>query len=108
VPLSDLPGKVGKDSTVYEITLAGRAPDPLFLNLAEDLGRFAAEYASALRAIRTNHPGLQVLHVFPAVPAPVAVSLGREVLPKVDPILRIFDYDKREGGFAFALEVNTL
>lgn len=106
VLLADLPAEIDETFTVYEITLVDRDPTPLLLNLADDLVRFSAHYASALRAIRAKHPRLEAIHLFPAVPAPVAVSIGRDILPKVDPVLRVYDFDKREGGFAFALEAN--
>ena len=46
------------------------------------------------------------IHLFPAVPAPVAVFCGREILPKVDPKLVVYDFDKRQGGFTPIIEVN--
>ena len=36
----------------------------------------------------------------------VAVLCGRETLPKVHPALRVFDYDKANGGFVYQLTVN--
>ncbi len=47
------------------------------------------------------------LDLFPAVPAPVAVLCGRETLPKIHPALRVYDYDKTQGGFTYQLTVNS-
>jgi hypothetical protein len=56
--------------------------------------------------IGKNHPGIHDLHLFPAVPAPIAVLCGREVLPKIDPKLLVYDADKANGGFTLALTVS--
>lgn len=56
-----------------------------------------------LEAVRAAHPGLRELHVFPAVPAPIAVTLGRHTLPKIRPQLIIYDQDKRSGTFVPAI-----
>lgn len=104
-PLNALPGELREQATVYELTLAGQDPTPLFLNTPGDLARFAAEYTRALATIRQAHPDLDRLHLFPAVPAPVAVTIGRVRLPKVDAPLLVYDRDKRAGGFAAALEI---
>lgn len=93
-----------KAATVYELTLDGVEPSPLFLNTRTDLERFTAEYIRALALIRYAHPGLKRLHLFPAVPAPVAVTIGRMRLPKVDPPLLVYDRDHRAGGFTPTLE----
>ncbi|HWZ63652.1 MAG TPA: SAVED domain-containing protein [Steroidobacteraceae bacterium] len=86
------------ESTLYELRVSGQEPTPLVLNTREDLTRFVTAYVRALETIRAAHPGLELLHVFPAVPAPVAISLGRHILPKVGPRLLIYDHDKRSGS----------
>lgn len=113
--LVSLSGKVSPDSlpaeidgrfTVYELTLVDRQPTPTFLRGRADLANFKQVYQTALRMIGAAHAQLQAMSIFPAVPAPIAVLCGRERLPKVDPKLLVYDYDKRSGGFTFSLEVN--
>jgi hypothetical protein len=94
---------VAKDMTLYQLGVTGQPPTPLVLNTPNDLDRFVVAYVTALEAIRAGHPGLIHLHVFPAVPAPVAVALGRHVLPKVGPQLIIYDQDKRSKTFSPAI-----
>ena len=77
--------------SVYELALSSEAPNPRFLNTEGDLGAFRAAHSDAVRAIVAGHEGLERIHVFPAVPAPIAVSMGWELLPKRDPSLLIFD-----------------
>lgn len=106
IHLDSLPGEIDKRFSVYELTLAAGEPNPTFLRLREDLANFKETYQVALRTILRDHGQVEKIHFFPAVPAPVAVLCGRELLPKVDPRLLVYDYDKRTGGFTLALEVN--
>lgn len=85
--------------TLYELGITGQAPTPLVLNTREDLNRFVSAYVAALEFIRAAHPEIELVKVFPAVPAPVAISVGRHILPKIGPKLLIFDHDKRAGTF---------
>lgn len=86
------------DLTLYELTVVGQPPTVLVLNTREDLNRFVIAYVKALETIRTAHPGIQELHLFPAVPAPIAITLGRHILPKIGPKLFVYDHDKRSGS----------
>lgn len=106
IQLEDLPSEVINDATIYEITLENDLPDPLFLNQKQDLINFSVIYQQTLRQIGTNHGKLDELHLFPAIPAPVAVVCGQELMPKIDPVLVVYDGDKRVGGYHRVLEVN--
>lgn len=100
----DLPEEQRRGA-VYELTLDGIDPSLFFLSTAGDLDRFTIEYRTAMTLIRAAHPGLRELHVFPAVPAPVAITLGRSRLPGVDPKLVVYDLDSQAGGFVRTLEI---
>lgn len=106
VQLSSLPDDIDERFTVYELALASEKPNPRFLRTRQDLEAFRAAYSQTLRAIQAEHEDLKQIHVFPAVPAPVAVAMGRDLLAKVDPTLVIYDNNKNEGGFTRTLEVN--
>lgn len=107
IDIKNMPADITNDGTVYELTLDGTAPHPGFLSRLEDLKNFRDAYQRALREIGTNHGKIEYLHLFPAVPAPVAVACGRELMPKIDPILVVYDDDNRHGGgFKRILEAN--
>ncbi len=106
IPREALPPEITCDFYIYEVTLAGSTPNPTFLRTKEDLQRFKEAYQAFLRNLMRDHGVLDAIHLFPAVPAPVAVLCGRELFSKIDPKLKIYDYDKAKGGFVFALEVN--
>jgi hypothetical protein len=99
-----LPADIDSSYTVYEISLAEGNPNPTFLRKKADLARFRILYCGALRSINKDHPDMTKLHVFPAVPAPVALVCGNALLPKADPALLI--YDKFPDGFHYAATVN--
>jgi hypothetical protein len=105
--LSKLPKEIDEQFFVYEITLSNQIPTPTFLRLKDDLENFKATYQHSLRLIEASHPNLCAIHLFPAVPAPVAVHCGRELLPKIDPAFFVYDNDKKSGGFKLIFEVNN-
>jgi hypothetical protein len=106
VHMDRLPSDLVGDGYLYEITFDGASPNTGFLAQKQDLINFKDVYQRALREIGTLHGKLERLHLFPAVPAPVAIVCGRELMPKVDPALVIYDDDRRHGGFKKILEVN--
>jgi hypothetical protein len=108
IDIADLPAGIDKSFSVYEITLKNSPLSPFFLGLKESLDEFKSIYQIALRTIKANHGNIQAINLFPAVPAPIAVLCGRELLPKVDPELWIYDNDKRaiNKGFNLILKVN--
>jgi CBASS immunity sensor of nucleotide second messenger signals/HNH endonuclease len=106
IRVRDLPVPVARDATIYVITLAGQTPRPTFLRTRRDLEGFRTTFQEVIGRIAKHHGRLRAIDLFPAVPAPVAVLCGRELLPKVHPALRVWDQDKARGGFTFQLEVN--
>jgi hypothetical protein len=106
-PRENLPSEIDSQYFVYELTLDGITPSPTFLSLREDLENFRIGYQGALAEIAKIHGSLKEIDLFPAVPAPVAVLCGRETLQKIHPALRVYDYDKAQGGFRYQLTVNA-
>jgi hypothetical protein len=106
IRIRDLAQAIPRGANVYGITLAGQTPRPTFLRTRQDLEGFRIAYQEALGLIVRQHGLSHPIELFPAVPAPVAVLCGRELLPKVHPAVRVWDYDKAKGGFTYQLEVN--
>jgi hypothetical protein len=106
IHLESLPAEIDERFSIYEITLAKGAPVPTFLRLKEDLDEFRNIYLQSLRVLMSEHGKLKEIHLFPAVPAPVAVLCGRELLPKIDPVLLVYDNNRGKGGFNMILKVN--
>lgn len=100
-----LPPDIGADAAMYRLTLSNMVPNPTFLRTRRDLEEFRTMYHVAIATITRDQPGLREIDVLPAVPAPVAVLCGRELLPKVHPALRIYDALKNQG-FVHQLTIN--
>jgi hypothetical protein len=102
---TSLPRDIDHRYTLYEIAPKDVAPNRELVRLREDLIRFRRAYQHGLATILKNHDGVRELHLFPAVPAPVAIACGQELLPKVHPDLLI--YDNVKGIFHRAITINT-
>jgi hypothetical protein len=106
IPPEKLPPQIDSGFTLYEVTLAKGLPNPGFLRLRQDLVAFQRVYQEVLATVVKEHGLVDEIHLFPAVPAPVAVICGREPLPKVHPALIIYDYNKHKGGFGPTIRIN--
>lgn len=89
--------------TVYEIRLASAPPNTDFLRTLQDLNEFQSAYRAYLAQLHQRHGQLESLALFPAVPVPVAISLGMDRLPKVHPALAVHDHTK--AGWEHVLTV---
>jgi hypothetical protein len=106
VHIEHLPSEIDEKYYLYEITLQNQVPNPDFLKQRDDLEKFASIYRLTLATLMADHGKLDMLHLFPAVPAPIAVVCGYELLPKIYPTIVVHDYDKSEGGFKFSIRIN--
>jgi hypothetical protein len=106
VHIEYLPSEIDDKYYLYEITLQNQVPNPDFLKQRDDLEKFASIYRLSLATIMADHGKIDTLHLFPAIPAPVAVVCGYELLPKIYPTIVVHDYDKSEGGFKFSIRIN--
>lgn len=98
IPTKALSKEARTNSTIYAITLRGQVPRPTFLRTRRDLDNFRIAYQDAIGHIVQHHGLLRAIDLCPAVPAPVAVLCGRELLLKVHPGVNVYDYDKATGG----------
>lgn len=92
------------EAPVYEITIA--KPNPAFLNSEKTIHDFKKVYRQVLSEIQALHGSDAEILLFPAVPAPIAVACGQELLPKADPYLTVYDFDHERNGFIETLTVN--
>lgn len=107
ISLENLPSHVDKTYSVYHVVPTNVKPDRGILDLEASLEAFRTEYQRTMRLLVERHPEIQSVDVFPAVPAPAAVAMGRDLLPKRDPVLVVFDFNKAVGGFVRTLEINA-
>lgn len=106
IAMAGLPAEIDTRFSIYEITLVDAEPSPRCLEVERSLLAFRDEYMLTMRNIVAAHDGLERLHLFPAVPAPAAIAVGRDLMPKRDPAVLVYDFDKRAAGYVQTLEVN--
>jgi hypothetical protein len=103
---NELPLAINGTFSLYELTLKNQMPNTMFLNTRADLDAFRVAYQQLLGKVVAEHGILHTIHLFPAVPIPIAVMCGHDLLNKTHPSLRVYDHDKVKGGFTYQLTVN--
>jgi hypothetical protein len=96
---------LGKDASIWRVTVTDPHND--FLKSRQQARQFRQQMRRLMDRIKIRHGEQAVLHVFPAMPVALAVEMGRIVMPKADLPLRIYDENKKLGGFVYALNLDT-
>jgi hypothetical protein len=94
---------IGEHVTIWRVTIED--PNNDFLKSKKQLRQFRELARRLMVQIKDAHGQDAILNVFPAVPAAVAVELGRIRQPKADLRWRVFDHLNNRGGFVPALEI---
>ena len=97
-------GVVGADTAVWSIVAEGANND--IMRSRPDLIEFSRLVRLTLDRIKAAHGESAFLSVFPALPVSAAVEFGRAWMPKANLPMRIFDQNRRLGGFVPALDVS--
>jgi hypothetical protein len=105
--VSSLPVHLPANLNVYEVTLKDMKSTPVFLKTKKTLDKFKLFYREIIDHLKNEIGSVKKIHLFPAVPAPIAVICGRELIHKADPVLAVYDLNKNKNGFEFAMEVNN-
>jgi len=95
---------LGSEPLVYEIR--AREPSRDFLTSGKRLEMFGYEVRKLLYEFRTWHEHHRVVHLFAAVPAPVAIEFGRS-LKEFDPPFLVYEYQKGTRTLVPALVVHA-
>lgn len=101
-----LPATINEAFTIYECVPRSRTASVDLLRQRADLENFRTSYRAFLAQLMKQHAALREVHLFPAVPAPIAVVCGHDLLPKIHPALLVYDNDKAKGGFTSNVRVN--
>jgi hypothetical protein len=88
---------LGRDAAIWSISAADAHND--IMRRPEDLADFARLFRTTLDAIKVAHGENTVVHLFPAIPVSAAVEAGRSWQPKAHPTLKIYDQNRKLGGF---------
>lgn len=86
-----LPENMGDSYTIYEITPKESEPNRDLFRSRKTLDNFRNLYQTLLREIEKKYPN-STIHIFPAIPAPVAITCGQEILRNITPNFIIYDW----------------
>lgn len=95
---------LGSEVSIWRMEIAEPSND--FLKSKDQTRRFREVARQLLNQIKAIHGEGETLHVFPAMPAALAVDFGRVLSPKADLPLAVYDQNRSLGGFNFALALN--
>lgn len=104
VQLNVVAGTLLKGTPLYEINVD--RPDVGVLNSVNCLTDFRNTYRSIMNDIKDTYGHNATIHLFVAIPAPIAIICGQVLLPKVDPHLWVYDYNHQNGGYIKTLKIN--
>jgi hypothetical protein len=96
-----------QDCTLYELSPADETPIRGLIQRRVDLEAFRTAYQQLLGQIHKDNPHVSDIDLFAAVPAPLAVICGKEVLRKVHPVVHVYEFDRKLGRYTHALQVNN-
>lgn len=93
---------LGSDTAIW--SLRAETPHNDIVRCPDDQAAYRKALRSLFDTIKARHGEGVPIHVFPALPASLAVETGRVWMPKADAELRIYD-QQRGRGFVFALSI---
>ncbi len=96
---------LGCDVSIW--TLTAERPNNDLLKSKEQLSKFRQVFRGILDRIKAIHGQDAVLHLFPAVPVAIAIEIGRVWMPKADLPRRIYDQNRKSGGFVMAFDISN-
>lgn len=96
---------LGEDAAIWSLT--ANAPHNDIVRAPEDQAAFRSALRGLFDRIKATHGPSQRLHLFPVLPASLAVEVGRVWMPKADLEMRIYD-QVRGQGFALALSIGDV
>ena len=102
-----LSGEINMDAVgvavpgVPTVRLGVPNPTPALVEDEEDILHFRTTLTAFMAQVRNK--GYKRLHVFPAMPLSLAVEFGRQLLPKVDPAVGV--WDMQDGRFIYTMDL---
>ena len=104
-PVADTRVQAALGTRVPTINFTTSAPGTALVQTESTIAAFRREIRKCLEMIEQAGGTDATIHVFPVMPAPLAVSLGASVMPKVSNPLVIYDARGQEADFKKALKM---
>jgi hypothetical protein len=93
---------LGADAAIWSLCVD--EPHNDILRRPEDKAAFRTALRRLYDRIKARHGEAAILHLFPALPASLAIETGRVWMPKSDLPLRLYD-NHRSHGFILAFDI---
>lgn len=93
---------LGKDVVIYSVAID--SPNRVFVKNPTIMDAFVSKSREVMEMIKQKHGKDKDVHVFPVMPASLAVRFGMDYMPKTDNKLIIYD-EQPEKGFVYALSI---
>lgn len=93
---------LGEDTAIYSVTVD--SPNRTFVTNPKIMDDFVSTTREIMESIKLRHGKDMDIHIFPAMPASLAVRFGMDYMPKTDNKLIIYD-ELTEKGFVYALSI---
>lgn len=111
VSLSEKISKTETDEIItdspVQIDISVDNPSLTWIRNPSQVTEFARVFREALTEIRRKVPSCQSIHLFMAVPAPIALAAGQQINPRMNPPVRLYEYSRNQKPryqYAFSLE----
>jgi hypothetical protein len=111
VSLSDKISKLDTDEIIpdspVQIDISVENPGLTWIRSLGQVTEFARVFREVLTEIRRQVPDCQSIHLFMAVPAPIALVAGQQINPRMNPPVRLYEYARNQKPryqYAFSLE----
>ena len=93
---------LGEDVAIYSVTI--ETPCRTFVTNPNIMDDFVSKSRDVMETIKQRHGKDIDIHLFPAMPASLAIRFGMDYMPKTDNKLLIYD-EQIEKGFVYALSI---
>jgi len=96
---------LGDNAAIWSITC--EVPGNDVMRRPDDLSAYKRLLRGLLDRIKAHHGEGALVHVFPAVPASVAVETGRVWMPKADLAMKVYDHNRTAQAFVPTITIGA-
>lgn len=105
--VSENDARAGAPEAAHHIEIHVPNPNKMWLSSTARLRAAGKQVRDTLAAIRDRFPECKRIHVFAAVPTPIAIALGQAVNPRMDSAVALYEYSRqRSPRYRFALALD--
>jgi hypothetical protein len=93
--VSEADAKAAAPAALHHVEVRVSDPSTTWLSSGARLRAVTKQLRATLAALRNRFPECSKVHVFAAVPAPVAIVFGQAINPRMDPPIALYEYARQ-------------